>query len=89
MTFRRIAVAAFSGILLAGLAAASADAATHRRHSTAQHHAMSAQHHRSTAVSTRAPRNTTLAQRGRGADPERSSVDQLNDQSLQRARGAQ
>lgn len=80
MTFRRIAAVTFSGLLLAGLAATTADAATQRRHSTARHHAASTQHHRATTAQ-RAPR---VANSG-----ERAQTDRLNDQALQNARVAQ
>lgn len=80
MTLRRIAAVTFSGILLAGLLATSADAATQRRHSTARHHAASTQHHRTSA----APRAPRVASSG-----ERTQTDRLNDQALQNARGAQ
>lgn len=76
MTLHRFAAVTFSGLLLAGLAAASADAATQRRHGTAHRHSAS---HRTTAA-PRAPRVAT---------GEQAQTNRLNDQALQNARGAQ
>lgn len=78
MTLRRTAAVTFSGILLAGLAVGSADAATQRRHSTAHRHSAAAQHRASPAP--RAPRVAT---------GEQAQTDRLNNQALQNARTAQ
>lgn len=85
MTSRILALAASALILSAGLV--SADAATHRRsvrHHAAPHSTMRGQ----AAMRHRGGMRSGMAMRApRGRDAESASVDQLNAQSLNAARG--
>jgi len=85
MTSRILAIAASALLLSAGFV--SADAATQRRsarHHAAPHHAMRGH----TAMRSRGGMRSDMAMRApRGRDSESASVDQLNAQSLNAARG--
>ncbi len=80
----RILAISFSALILSA-GVMSAEAATHRRtgrhHAAPRHHAMMAGKHRA----MRPARG--MAMRSRGRDAESASVDQLNAQSLNAARG--